>query len=340
MSDVPVTAAWMLCFLLVIRTRLSFEAGVVCALAVLIRPNLAPLAVIPLLIAPKKLSFAAPVIAAGLFLGFMQNLWYGSPLRSGYGTADELFAITNVVPNAGRYFNWLVATAPVLLLAPFAFVRLKNNPHARAVMAFALLVIAAYLVYAVFDHWSYLRFLLPAMAVFAIFAGIELAAWIERRPIAIRFPIFFVLMLGIVSHGLFVARSFEVFKLKDQLRRVEQVADAINHTAPPNAVIIAGEQSGSMRYYTGRSILRWEAGTPDTFPKAVETLLKSERPIYIVLDAWEMELFRAKFPNLGPAELDWPPMLEAGSSHRTLAWNLADRWRFQLGQRINTVRIQ
>jgi hypothetical protein len=32
-------------------------------------------------------------------------------------------------------------------------------------------------------------------------------------------------------------------------------------------------------------------------------------------------------------------MLEAGSSHRTLAWNLADRWRYQLGQRINTIRI-
>jgi hypothetical protein len=52
-----------------------------------------------------------------------------------------------------------------------------------------------------------------------------------------------------------------------------------------------------------------------------------------------MEPYRAKFPNVGPAELDWPPMLEAGSSHRTLAWNLADRWRYQLGQRTNTIRI-
>jgi hypothetical protein len=206
-------------------------------------------------------------------------------------------------------------------------------------MAFALLVVAAYLIYAVFEHWSYLRFLLPAMAVFAILAAIELAALIERRPVAVRFPIFVALVLGIVAHGLFVARSFDAFKLNDQFRRVQQVAEAITHTAPPEAVIIAGEQSGSMRYYTGLSILRWEAATPDTLPKAVEILLKAERPIYIVLDAWEMQLFRAKFADFGPAELDWPPMLEAGSSHRSLAWNLADRWRFQLGQRINTVRI-
>jgi hypothetical protein len=146
-------------------------------------------------------------------------------------------------------------------------------------------------------------------------------------------------MLGIAAHGLFVARAFDTFKLRDQFRRVEQVAQAINHTAPPTAVIIAGEQSGSMRYYTGRTILRWEAATPEQFPKAIELLMKDERPIYIVLDAWETERFRARFPGVGPAELDWPPMLEAGSSHRTVAWNLADRWRFQLGQRINTVRI-
>ena len=337
MSDVPVTAAWIVCFVFV--RRQSAVAGIACAIAILIRPNLAPLAIVPFVVAANKPAFAVAVVPAGAFLGFMQFVFYGSPLRSGYGSAEELFSISNVGPNIVRYFNWLIATAPVLLLAPFAFVRLKSNSHVRAFMVFALLVVGAYLIYAVFDHWSYLRFLLPAMAVFAIFAGIELAAWIDRWPVAIRFPIFVALMLGIIAHSLFVARSLDTFKLNEQFRRVEQVADAINHTAPSNAVIIAGEQSGSMRYYTGRSILRWEAATPDIFPKAIETVLKAERPIYIVLDAWEMEPFREKFAEVGPAALDWPAMIEAGSSHRTLAWNLADRFRFQIGQRIYTIRI-
>jgi hypothetical protein len=338
MSDVPVTAAWMLCFLL-LRTGRNVWAGLACALAILIRPNLAPLAAVPLLIAPRRAAFAIPVAAAGAALAVLQWFWYGSPVQSGYGSAEELFAVANVIPNAGRYFKWLITTAPALLLTPFAFAHLRHNRDARALMAFAVLVIGAYLIYAVFEHWSYLRFLLPALAVFAGFAGFELAAWMERWPFSTRFPVFLALMLGIVAHGLFVARSFDTFKLGDRFRRVEQVAQAIVHTAPPDAVIIAGEQSGSMRYYTGLSILRWEAATPDTFPKAIEILLKAERPIYIVLDAWEMELFRARFPSVGPAELDWPPMLDAGSSHRTLAWNLADRFRYQLGQRINTVRI-
>lgn len=341
MSDVPVTSAWVLCFLLA-RGDMSWSSwasGAACAMAVLIRPNLAPLAIVPFVVARNKPAFAVPVIVAGAVVAFMQAVFYGSPLRSGYGSAGELFSMANAGPNAVRYLNWLVATAPVLLLAPLGFAKVRSDRDSRALSVFSLLVIAAYLVYAVFDHWSYLRFLLPALALFSIFAAIELTAWLERWPVAIRFPILFVLVLGIVAHSLFVARSLDAFKLKDQYRRVEQVAEAINHTAPPNAVIIAGEQSGAMRYYTGRSILRWEAATPETLPAAIELLLKAGRPIYIVLDAWEEELFSEKFPDVGPAELDWPPMLDAGSSHRTRLWNLADRWRFQLGQRINTVRI-
>jgi len=348
MSDVPVTAAWMLCLLLIRGDNsprgdkpsgLSALAGVACAVAVMIRPNLAPAVIVPFVFARNKPAFAVPVVVAVAVTGFLQFVFYGSPWVSGYGSAQELFALVNASPNLVRYFSWLIATAPVLLLAPLGFMRVRSDLHARVLLIFAALVIHLYLIYAVFDHWSYLRFLLPALAIFAVFAAIELTAWIERWPAAIRFPIFFALMLGIVAHSLFVARSFDAFTLKDQFRRVEQVAAAINHSAPPNAVIVAGEQSGAMRYYTARSILRWESATPETLPAAIEMLLKAGRPIYIVLDAWEIELFHQKFPDIGPAELDWPPMLEAGSSHRTLAWNLADRWRFQLGQRVNTVRI-
>ncbi len=338
MSDVPVTAAWMLCLLCARNGRHGWS-GIAGAVAILIRPNLAPIAIVPLLLARPRWRFAVPAAASLGFLAALQTFWYGAPWRSGYGTAEELFALSNVIPNGSRYVGWLVATAPVLLLAPVAFIRLRRNAHARALMIFAGLVAGAYLVYAVFEHWSYLRFWLPAMAALAVLAGVQLAAWIERLPVAFRCPVLVALSLGIAAHGLFVARTLDTFKIRDQLRRVAQVAEAIDHTAPSNAVIIAGEQSGSMRYYTRRSILRWEAATSETLPKAVEVFLEAGRPIYIVLDAWEMELFRARFPGVGPAELDWPPMLEAGSSHRTLAWNVADRWRFQLGQRVNTVRL-
>ena len=338
MSDVPVTAAWMMCFLLAQRKQ-SLAAGVACAIAVLIRPNLAPLAIVPLFIAHRRLWFAAPVAVAGVFLAVIQTLWYGSPFRSGYGTAEELFALSNVVPNASRYFQWTLATAPVMLLGVVGCWRLRKDRIARAMAAFAVLVVASYLVYAVFEEWSYIRFLLPALAVLAIFAAAEISAWLNTWPITIRVPVLFALLLGITAYNLFTARILDTFKLADQLARVETVANYINTNVPREAVILSGEQSGSMRYYTERSILRWEVATPDMLAKAVAELEQAGRPVFVVLDAWEDEPFRKRLSAFPPGALDWPPMVEAGRSHRTRLWKLSDRDRFMRGEALNITRL-
>jgi hypothetical protein len=314
-------------------------AGIACAIAVLIRPNLAPLAIIPLFLADRRVAFATPVAIAGVFLAFIQMFWYGSPLRSGYGSAGELFALSNIVPNASRYARWLMGTSPALVLAIFGAIRLRANRFAQGLIAFVILVIASYLVYAVFDLWSYLRFLLPAMAILAVFAAIELAAWIDRWPIAVRPLLLFAVVIGVTAHALWVARSMDTFKLHDQLRRVTVVADFINGDLPHAAVIVSGEQSGSMRYYTDRPILRWEAATAASLDKAMRTLESSSRPVYIVLDAWEDGPFRAKFADLPAGALDWPPILDAGTSHRTRLWKLSDRARFQRGESFSTIRL-
>jgi hypothetical protein len=341
MSDVPVTAAWMLCFAWLTRKgSWDLAAGIACAIAVSIRPNLAPLAIVPLLLARRRIAFAIPVMLAGVFIAVIQWTWYGSPLRSGYGSAEELFALSNIGANAVRYSQWFIATAPAMLLGIFAIHRLKRDRHALGMLAFAVLVIGAYLIYAVFDHWSYLRFLLPALAVFAIFAGIELAAWVARFPVVIRTSLLFVLMVGLTAYSIFVARSFDTFKLADQLGRVSRAVDFLNATLPPGAVILSGEQSGSMRYYTRRSILRWEAATPEALTAAIAKLDPIDQPIFIVLDAWEDEPFKAKFASLPAVALDWPPRLEAGTSHRTRVWKLADRDRFLRGEPLDIKRIR
>jgi hypothetical protein len=345
MSDVPVTAAWMSCFLLVARKggspgpAAAIAAGIACGLAILIRPNLAPLAIVPLILVRQRIAFSIPVAIAGVVLAYLQWLWYGSPLRSGYGAAEELFSFANIASNVPRYFNWLISTAPILLLTVFGFWRWRRDRLALALFAFAALVVGAYLVYAVFDEWSYLRFLLPAMAVFAVFTAVELSAWIARWPISIRAPLLFALVLVVTAHGIWVARSLDTFKLAGQLRRVSVVGDYINADVPPSAVILAGEQSGSMRYYADRPILRWEAATPESLAASMTALQQSRRPVYIVLDAWEHQPFRAKFASLPVGALDWPPMLEAGTTHRTSLWQLSDRERFQRGERLNTLRL-
>ena len=338
MSDVPVTAAWMMCFLLLSRDRRSVWAGIACAVAILIRPNLAPLAIVPFVASRHKRWFAMPVVTAGVFLALVNISWYGSAFRSGYGTADELFSIANVVPNAGRYASWLVATSPVLFLAPLGFARVRFDRHALALMVFALLVIASYLIYAVFDHWSYLRFLLPALAGFAIFAGIELQTWIDRWPVPVRLPLFLIVVLSVSGYGLFVARTFDTFKLADQLKRVEQVGQFISGYRGDRPVIISGEQSGAIRYYTMMPIVRWEVATADTLRAALAAIDRAGHSTYIALDAWEYEPFLKKFSTVPEVQLDWPPMLEAGTTHRTRVWRIADRARFLDGTQLPTTR--
>jgi hypothetical protein len=341
MSDVPVTAAWMVCLCFAVRTdpRASLSAGLAAAMAILIRPNLAPLAIIPFVLARNRAAFSIPVAISVIALGCLQWVWYGSPLQSGYGSARELFSVANIGSNVPRYFNWLLTTAPIFFLSVFGFWRLRRDRNAVALMAFASMAIGAYLVYAVFDDWSYLRFLLPAIAVLAVFTAVELSAWIGRWPPSYRAAILFAFGLLVAAHGIRVARSFDTFKLAEQLRRVSAVADYINAGVPPMAVILAGEQSGSMRYYTDRSILRWESASPEALASSISTLEAARRPVYIVLDAWEHGRFRAKFGGLPMGSLDWPPMLDAGTSHRTQLWKFGDRDRFVRGENLTTIRL-
>ena len=171
-------------------------AGAATALAVLVRPNLAPLAALPLVWIAwtasrdrrtvSALRFSWPVAIAAAVVAGLQWRWYGSPFLSGYGAAGELFTLSNVVPNARLYGSWMWEAEPVfvltgaLALAAILAMRIWPAPGMQgadattfrtitairpaviALSVFAFGVVAAYLVYAVFERWSYVRFLLPA----------------------------------------------------------------------------------------------------------------------------------------------------------------------------------
>ena len=349
MSDVPVTAAWMVCWLILLSRGdkplgLSFAAGVACAFAVSIRPNLAPLAIVPLVFVFVRtnvrhaVAFALPVAVATLALMWLQWQWYGSPLRSGYGTADEIFDFANIRPNAVFYAGELISTAPILLLAPIGAWLVRRDRRAWALAAFAALVVAAYLVYAVFQHWSYLRFLLPALAIGSIFIGAVVAWMVAGLPAAARAPVTFTVALAIAGIGIANARVLDAFALKDQHHRIVQLGEHLA-AIPADAVIVAGEQSGSMRYYTSRPVIRWEAASADDLTRALAALAAANRPVWFVLDAWEEEPFRAKFASVPAGALGWPPAVVAGTTHRTSAWQLSDRDRFTRGETPRTLRL-
>ena len=180
MSDVPVAALWLSALVLARRpsTAAAILAGVASSLAILVRPNLAPLLLLvaaacatgrrapdrpdvassrgnpPLARAIWLLLAAMPGVVA---LGAIQAVRYGSPLGSGYGSFDDLFALSNVAPNLARYPRWMTEThTPLIwlwLLAPLSFPLLDRGARAFGwiLYSFAVAVVLAYLPYVYFQ---------------------------------------------------------------------------------------------------------------------------------------------------------------------------------------------
>ena len=404
MSDVPVTAAWLACWYLIAKAAepprelqasatplaetakkgtvpflavfagMAVSAGLAAALAVLIRPNLAPLAVVPalfLLCAPRIAeptfratgageqptfratgagaalkrralgagAFAVPVAIAGAAIAYLQWRWFGSPFRSGYGTAEEIYSMSNLGPNAALYLRWLLDThGPWLLAAPLALLVVRA-PLLRWMLAFAVLVCLAYFSYAQFENWPYLRFLLPAMAVAAIVLSALAATLIAKLPPAARVPVLLVVLLGLAGSQVASARELEVFRLAARQSRALVAGRYLGALLRPDAVVITGEQSGAMRYYTNRSIVRWDVLAPSALKAAEQRLAGHD--LWVVLDDWEAPLVRGKFAGTtAAAGLDWPPVMDAGPESRLQAWRVTDRERFMRGDRVITDRLR
>jgi len=373
MSDVPVTAAWLGCWWYVAaraekparpfsNNAISFDmragpfpentamaAGVAAGLAVLIRPNLAPLAAVPAVLLWRRsagltrtptLWFALPVAAAGVVVAYLHWRWFGSPLRSGYGSVSEIYSLSNIAPNLRLYFQWLLDTNGAWLLAAPLALTLRGGRVLRWLLAFAALVCVAYFVYGTFEIWTYLRFLLPALAIACIATSVVVAIGLRALPATARGLFMIALTLAVAALQIRTARELDVFTLAARQARAVVAGRYLASVLPERAALITGEQSGAMRYYTGRSIVRWDFLDAGSLLHVERRLAEAGRDVWIVLDDWEVALYREKFKSTAHAGLDWPAALDAGSTARTQAWRLRDRAPFLRGERVVTDRVR
>jgi hypothetical protein len=313
MSDVPAAACWMIALLAAARG--GGTAGVSCALAILIRPNLAPLGAFVLaavwFVAPadqrtsRATRFVVCAAAAVAMLGWIQFVRYGSPLASGYGEASELFSLAHVAPNLSRYPRWLTETHTgfiwLFVLAP-VWIRRTPAPRALAWSAYgmAFASIALYLAYVPFrpEEWFYTRFLLPGIGLMLLFAaGVSLAA-LRRLPAPLTAV---VVVLGAVTLGtVLLQRAIErgAFSIHRQEEKYVDAGAFVRERLPSTALVVAMQHSGSIRYYAGRDTLRWDLLQPRALDGAIAALRRGGFEPYAVLDAGEVPAFRERF---GPA---------------------------------------
>jgi hypothetical protein len=313
MSDVPAAACWLAALMLGIPGTMSAAAlsGAVCSLAILIRPNLAPLAGLIGAAAIfsntelrlRRLLLFAGALAPGLVvLGWIQNVRYGSPLASGYGTFSDVFDTRNIVPNLARYPRWLKETHTwfiwLSLAAPVWILHRARRPIvAWAAVALATATWAAYLPYTYFQahEWFYTRFLLLAIAVMLLFASAVALSLVRRLPEGWRLGATLLLMGVLGGVLLSTARTHRAFDIRNQERKYPLAGAFVRDQLPETAFVLALQHSGSIRYYANRPTLRWDLLSPAHLDQVLTILRAQGYEPFLVVDGGEYENFRKKF---------------------------------------------
>jgi hypothetical protein len=334
MSDVPVAAFWLGALLLALGPRERSDAtgqalserseskgsiatGVLTGIAILIRPNLAPLAIVPVALVAinaasrGRAAIVRAAIACALaiapFAGAVAAInayLYGGPLQSGYGAtgdASSLYSLANIVPNVRRYSGWLFETqGPLIAVALVALaVRLfwRTDRARRLVAIFVALVIASYLPYIVFDVWWYLRFLIPALPILYFFGGDLLVSLTARFGVRTQALVTMLFVAAVGAHGLVFAIDGDVLGVGEGEQRYVEIGRFARDELPNKAVMIAMQHSGSLRYYAGRSTLRYDLLTVPRLDQAVDLLRGLGAGPFLVLEDWEEPVFRERFKD-------------------------------------------
>ena len=352
MSDVPAAALWMTAVAAATgtRRRAARWAGMAAAAAIVVRPNLVFLAlplVAFLLLRPERPArrrvwdgavFGVGVLTGCVVVAVVQQAFYGSPLRSGYGPLTTLFRTGNVVPNAMRYAAWLTETqTPAWLLAAAAPVLLPGG-LSRLFAALVLVNMACYLPYVVFQEWSYVRFLLPTLPLVLIlmFASIDgicrrVMPWTAR-------PVVAVAAVLLVLAGVREAQARQAFRLHALEARYRQAGTFVTRRLPENTLVITSWQSGSVRFYSGRRTLVWDALDPEWLDRAVTFLRARGFEPVLLFESWEEPLFRRRFRSSPLGALDWPPAAEI--SARVRIYRLDDREKYRAGVQAPTEYVR
>ena len=86
-----------------------------------------------------------------------------------------------------------------------------------------------------------------------------------------------------------------------------------------DAVVMAMQHSGSVRYYTGRLTMRWDALDSRSLDTATAALTARGVPVYALIESWEEEDFRRRFAGQQTlARLDSRPMAKSADGELRL----------------------
>jgi hypothetical protein len=354
MSDVPAMTWWLAALVASFRPTAASAAaaGLATSAAVLTRPNLVPLALVVALpfiarwVAEPRgwrtrgqalalylmTSAIGPIVSAAIF-----NHLFGSPFQSGYGTIGMNVDWSNVLPNLDRYPRWLITSQTLVigagLVTPFLLRGRTGRNGLMSPPAIAWLMLAAsavvwmtYLLYFQFDSWMYLRFLLPSYPLLIALASAGLVLVLRRVPAhQLVIPI---VVVSLLVYELNVDQRHSLFSGSPGEMRYRIVGEFVERTLPAHALLLSAQHSGSLRYYSGRTTLRYDQIPSDRLDELIAHLERRGYPLYIVLDSWEVDEFRKRFAaQRDVGSLGWTPAALLHGSTDVKIYDVRDRTR-------------
>ena len=214
--------------------------------------------------------------------------------------------------NARRYFSWLIEThTPFPLLAFAAPIVLPRERHADAWLAIGLILSTCivYFIYTPFDEWSYLRFLLPAIALMLVCASAVLVQATTYVVSGFSRTVIVASVAGVLA--VFCVNAADdrlAFNLRHLEQRYRSAGIVVRDRLPANAVVLSVWDSGAVRFHGRREALTWAGLDASWLDRGLAWLDERGRPPYILLESWEEQPFRERFGSHSDiGKLDWPP---------------------------------
>ncbi len=363
MSDVPSTALWLVALEMAFRPGVgpAVACGAAVTGAVLVRPNLAPIAALVGLIVlltqtrspdgarrpwvPVGVA-AATMLTGPLILMWTQQVLYGHPLASSYwGGWDWMFSTNYIEKNLRLSPGFLVGLhSPVAfagLLTPMLVWWRPNEGGSRdssrvafACVGVAVFNFALYLTYLPYDDPHFLRFqMLAVVCLFVLLAGLSTWLWRALRPHGgILAPLALVPAVVVLLYP----RTLLLYPLTFQApqTRVVLMGKYLQAELPQNAVILTHLHGGAMAHYTNRPVVRLDRVVSDGLDRVVSDLVvHGYEPVLLLGEEDEIPALPSRFPASPLVRLDWSPRARALSVGGLALYYVTDRERYLAGTR-------
>ena len=349
MTDVPVAAVWASAIYCLLGTtvRSAVAAGLLSGLAVLIRPNLAPLAGVLAMhfilemrhpenrrrTLGRWLAFSAALLPGVVAVAFINAHLYGSPFTSGYGKLSELFAWSRVWPNLKLYLQWFAqAHTPCRVVRvrraadpaadPVAGRSRSEHLHRdRHVRGRGLGIYCAWLV---FDAWWFARFLLSSWPFIMLGVGaVALAVYRAGSRYVRALVIASVVALGVFQFDFALKQG--TFNARDGRRRFVAASRLVQRVTPENSAVISLDYSGSIRYYGGRMTMNYAWIPGRSLDTIVDWLEAHGVRTYVAAESNELDEIRQRFAGSRRLQaLDQPPLAIYEHPGRMLLFDLTE----------------